>query len=149
MSTLTKTAGKAVEILLAEDNRTDAILIKEVLKHCRLAVRLGLVDDGEQALAYLRHQGKFSDAPDPDLVLLDLMLPKLSGLEVLMEMKRDFLLNHIPVVMVTSSHNVTDAKQAYQMNAESYIVKPPHMFEFPILIKTIERIFADWAHQPW
>ncbi len=148
MTTMTQTAGKAVEILMAEDNRTDVILMKEVLKRCRIPVRLGVAYDGEHALAYLRHQGNYTDAPDPDLVLLDLNLPKISGWEVLMEIKSDFQLNRIPVMIVTGTHNDKDARRAYLLNADSYLVKPLNLIQFPMLVKSIERLFLDQPHWP-
>ena len=139
----TAIADRNVEILMAEDNQTDVHLMKIVLEHSRLPVRLNAVHNGEQAIAYLHHEGPFSGAPDPDLILLDLTLPKMSGWDVLTEIKRDPALNHIPVLIVTGSRNEKDVRQAYSMNVESYIVKPMNMLEFPILIKTIERIIGN------
>lgn len=141
MATITKTAGKTLEVLLVDDNKTDAILIQEALKHCRLPINLSAVQDGALALDYLRRQGNYAEAPEVDLVLLDLNLPKMNGWDVLMEMKADYRLNRLPVLIVTGSRSAEDARKAYQMSAESYLVKPPMLFEFPMLLKTVERIF--------
>jgi len=143
MATITTIAGKTLEVLLVDDNRTDAILIREALKHCRLPVNLSDIQDGALALDYLRRQGNYAQAPEVDLVLLDLNMPKMTGWDVLMEMKADFRLGSLPVLIVTSSRNADEARRAYQMDAESYLVKPPNLFEFPMLLKTIERIFVD------
>lgn len=143
MSNTPMTANRNVEILMAEDNPTDLRLMRQALAHCRLPVNLNAVATGEQAMDYLRHRGAFSGSPNPDLILLDLSLPKMSGWDVLMEIKGDPDLSQIPVLIVTGSNSENDVHQAYLMNVESYIVKPLNLLEFPILVKTIERIMRQ------
>jgi CheY-like chemotaxis protein len=148
MGTVLKTAVGSVDILLAEDNQTDVFFIKEALKRCRFSVRLGVVHNGEEALSYLRHQGQFSYRPDPDLVLLDLNLPKKDGWEVLTEVKRDLKLNPIPVLILTSSMSEEDSRRAFRLNADFYMVKPLNMMQFPILVKSLERFLMGHLHWP-
>ncbi len=138
------TLTKPVNILLVEDNHTDIYFIRETLKRCRFSVRLGVAYNGEEALAYLRHQGSFLLSADPDLILLDLNLPKKNGWDVLTEMKKDPRLNGIPVIIITTPGNVEDARRAYQLNADSYIVKPPNMIQFPMLLMSIEKVLKDF-----
>jgi CheY-like chemotaxis protein len=143
MANITQTAGKTLEALLVDDNRTDAVLIREALKHCRLPVNLSDIQDGALALDYLCRLGNYAQTPEVDLVLLDLNMPRMNGWDVLTAMKADYRLSSLPVLIVTSSRNADDARKAYGMDAESYLVKPPNLFEFPMLLKTIERIFAE------
>ncbi len=148
MSTTLKTAVGNVDILLAEDNQTDVFFVREALKRCRFSVRLGVVYNGEEALSYLRHQGQFTYRPDPDLVLLDLNLPRKNGWEVLTEIKRDLKLSTTPVLILTSSMNEEDSRRAFRMNADFYMVKPQNMFQFPILVKSLERFLMGHLHWP-
>ncbi len=141
-----KTTDRAVDILLAEDNPTDVFFIKEALKRCRFSVRLGVVRNGEEALTYLRHQGSFAERPHPDLVMLDLNLPRKNGWEVLTEIKQDYELNPIPVLIITTYNNAADAHRAYRLNADFYMVKPLNMAQFPILTKSIERFLGGTLH---
>jgi chemotaxis family two-component system response regulator Rcp1 len=140
MAATAETLVKTVEILLVEDNQTDVYFIREALKRSKYSIRLEVVYDGEKALAYLRHQGPFLQSTSPELVLLDLNLPKMNGWEVLTEIKRDPLLSRTPVLVVTTSGTVTDAIRARQLRADFYIVKPLNMIEFPMLIKAVDRI---------
>lgn len=127
-----------VEILLVEDNPGDVILVREMLKHSQFPVRLGVARNGEEALAYLQRKGSFAGAQVPDLVLLDLNLPRKDGREVLEEVKRDPAFHHIPILILTSSRNDTDIQQAYQAEANFYLVKPMDPSEFPTLMKYLE-----------
>ncbi len=136
--------AKPVNMLLVEDNHTDIYFIREALKRCRFSIRLGIAYNGEEALAYLRHQGSFLLSVDPDIILLDLNLPKKNGWEVLTEMKKDPRLNGFPVIIITTPGSVEDARRAYQLNADSYIVKPPNMIQFPMLVMSIEKVLKDF-----
>lgn len=146
MNTNLKTADKTVDVLLAEDNPTDVFFIKEALKRCRFSIRLGVVRNGEEALAYLRHQWPYAEHPHPDLVILDLNLPRITGWEVLKEIKKDFELNPIPVVVITTFNKAADARKAYWLNADYYLVKPLNLNQFPLLTKTIERFLEGPSH---
>lgn len=150
MATALKTEVGAVDILLVDDNLTDVFFIREALKRCRFSVRLGVVHDGLEALAYIRKEGHFSIVPDPDLVLLDLNLPKKDGWDVLTEMKKDPELNPIPVLILTASKSEADSYRAYRSNADFYMVKPMNMVEFPMLKIALERLFMGhlrWPHR--
>jgi chemotaxis family two-component system response regulator Rcp1 len=127
-----------VEILLVEDNPGDVILVREMMKHSRFPVNLGVTRNGEEALAYLRRQEPFTRVPVPDLVLLDLNLPRKDGREVLEEVKGDPAFRPIPVLILTSSRNDSDIQQAYQADANFYLVKPMDPSEFPTLMKYLE-----------
>ena len=127
-----------VEILLVEDNPGDVTLVKEMLKLSRFPVHVGVARNGEEALTYLRREEPFAYAPEPDLILLDLNLPKKDGREVLGEIKKDPALRHIPILILTSSRNDSDIQQAYQSEANFYLVKPMDLSEFPALMKYLE-----------
>jgi two-component system, chemotaxis family, response regulator Rcp1 len=127
-----------VEVLLVEDNPGDARLTTEALKEGRLRVNLSVVRDGVEALKFLRREDRFSGAPRPDLVLLDLNLPRKDGREVLSEMKDDSCLRDIPVVVLTTSSAEQDIARAYEMHANCYITKPVDMDEFIGVVRAIE-----------
>lgn len=137
---------RPAEILIVDDNPTDTFFIKEVLKRCRFPIHTRELRNGEDALAYLRHMGGFSEAPDPDLVLLDLNIPRINGWEVLKKMKEDLTIQPIPVMIVTSSHSDADIKMANELNPDVYLVKPMDMMRFPMLLKSIERLLAEQRH---
>lgn len=132
---------QAVEILLVEDNPGDVHLMLEALQQYRVRNRLHVVEDGETALAFLRRQGKYAQAPRPDLILLDLNMPRKSGLEVLTEIKTDKDLRRIPVVVLTSSSAERDVVSSYNQYANCYIVKPLDLEQF---LRVIERIEGFW-----
>lgn len=148
MTTAIKTEVGVVDILLVDDNLTDVFFIREALKRCRFAVRLGVAHDGFEALSYLRKDGHFSVVPDPDLVILDLNLPRKNGWEVLTEMKKDLELNPIPVLILTTSNSEADSRRAYRLNADFYMVKPLNMAEFSILTRSLERFLTGQLHWP-
>ena len=127
-----------VEILLIEDNDGDVRLTREALNEGRIRNRLNVVNDGEQALAYLRRQGGHAGAPRPDLILLDLNLPRLDGREVLAEIKGDPELKQIPVVVLTSSRAEQDLLRAYDLHANCIISKPVAFEEFIDVVRSIE-----------
>ncbi len=130
--------GRIVEILLVEDNEGDVRLTREALKEGRIRNRLNVVQDGEQALAFLRREGEHADAPRPDLILLDLNLPRLDGREVLAAIKSDLALKSIPVVVLTSSRTEQDLLRAYDLHANCFITKPVEFEQFIEVVRSIE-----------
>ena len=127
-----------VEILLVEDSPTDALLAQEALDHAKVCNRLHLVTDGVEAIAFLRREGPYAKAPRPDLILLDLNLPKKDGRQVLSEIKNDEDLKSIPVVVLTTSSAEADVIQSYGLHANCYIVKPVDFDKFADVIRTLE-----------
>ena len=130
--------ARVVEILLVEDNEGDVRLTREALKEGRIRNRLHVVGDGEQALAFLGRQGPHADAPRPDLILLDLNLPRLDGREVLASIKNDANLKSIPVVVLTSSRTEQDLLRAYDLHANCFITKPVEFEQFIDVVRSIE-----------
>ncbi len=130
--------GKPVEVLLVEDNPGDVRLTLEALKDGKLNNRLSVVEDGVEALAFLRREGKYADASRPDLILLDLNLPKKDGREVLAEIKADEDLKRIPVVVLTTSKAEEDILKTYNLHANCYITKPVDFDQFVIVVRLIE-----------
>jgi len=119
-----KIIGKPVEILLVEDNEGDVGLIEEVFEEAKIRNNIHVAEDGKEAVLYLRGEGKFSGSPRPDIILLDLNLPKKDGREVLKEIKEDDNLKNIPVVILTTSNAEKDILRAYDLHANAYITKP-------------------------
>ncbi len=130
--------GRPVNILLVEDNPGDVRLTKEALKESKMRNHLSVVEDGVEALAYLRKEGKYAAAAHPDIILLDLNLPKKDGREVLAEVKADDKLKHIPVVVLTSSKAEQDILRAYNLHANCYVTKPVDLEQFITVVKSIE-----------
>jgi CheY-like chemotaxis protein len=130
--------GNPVEILLVEDNPADVRLTIEGLKEGKVKNNLSVVENGVEALAFLRKQGKYADAVRPDLVLLDLNMPKKDGREVLAEIKADEQLRHIPVVVLTTSKAEQDILKAYSLHANCYITKPVDLDQFISIVESIE-----------
>jgi two-component system, chemotaxis family, response regulator Rcp1 len=135
------TNGVPIEILLVEDNPDDADLTIDALRDGRVHNRVNLVEDGVDAMAYLRREGKYHAAPRPDLILLDLNLPRKSGHEVLAEVKQDADLRRIPVVVMTSSDDEKDVLTAYNNYVNCYITKPVDLDQFLVVIKSIEHFW--------
>lgn len=133
-----KSRKKRVEILLVEDNPGDASLIKEVLKISDFPIHLNVVRDGEAALIYLFRRRREPNAPMPEIILLDLNLPKKNGCEVLSVIKNDPDLKDIPVLILTSSRENSDIREAYKNNANFFITKPMDINHFSVLTKYIE-----------
>jgi two-component system, chemotaxis family, response regulator Rcp1 len=129
---------RAVEILLVEDSPSDTELTVEALKEAKVRNHLSIVEDGVQAMEFLRRQGEFKDAPRPDLIMLDLNLPRKDGREVLAELKSDNDLKAIPVVILTTSRAEQDVLRAYQLNANCYITKPVDFEQFLEVVRSIE-----------
>ncbi len=132
------TNARPVEILLVEDNPGDARLTKEALKDGKVYNRLTVVPDGVEALAYLRREGQYADTIQPDLILLDLNLPRKDGREVLAEIKADDRLKRIPVVILTSSSAEQDVLKSYGLHANCYVTKPVDLDQFMAAVKAIE-----------
>lgn len=141
-------AKPVVDILLVEDNPDDVDLTLEALKGSAVANHLHVVEDGVEALAYLRHAGRYAGAPTPDIVLLDLNLPRKSGHEVLAEIKADPGLRRIPVVILTTSAAESDVARSYDLSANCYITKPVDVDEFFGVVRTIERFWREVATLP-
>jgi two-component system, chemotaxis family, response regulator Rcp1 len=139
---------KSADILLVEDNPCDVLLTREALKEDRVESRLHVVQDGMEALAYLQKQGPFTDVPRPDLILLDLNLPKLNGDEVLAYIKNDPDLRCIPVVVLTTSGTHRDIFEAYNLHANCYIIKPLGLDQFLAAVKAVEEFWLTVATLP-
>jgi two-component system, chemotaxis family, response regulator Rcp1 len=140
--------GKAVEILLVEDNPADVRLTREIFEHDGDPTQLNVVGDGEQAMAYLRRQEPYADRPRPQLVLLDLNLPKKDGREVLEEMKADVNLCRIPVVVLTTSAAESDISRSYELHANCYITKPLDLDEYFDVVGSIKNFWLANARLP-
>jgi CheY-like chemotaxis protein len=134
----TQTISRPVEVLLVEDNPGDVRLTREALKEGKIRNNLHVAKDGVEALAFLRREGEHTDAPRPDLILLDLNLPRKDGREVLTEIKDDASLRQIPVVVLTSSQAEEDILRAYDLHANCYISKPVDLDQFIRVVKSIE-----------
>jgi CheY-like chemotaxis protein len=135
-------------ILLVEDNAGDVRLTREALREADVSIDLTAVPDGEQALAFLRGEGAHAGAPRPDLILLDLNLPKKNGLEVLEEIKRDPELRRTPVIMLTTSSSSRDVAACYERGVNCYVVKPLDLDDFTRLVQAINGFWFEVAQLP-
>jgi len=140
--------NQQVEILLVEDNEDDIVIIQEVFADMKLATIVNTVRDGEEALTYLWRKGKYKVARMPDLVLLDINMPKKNGFEVLEQMKKDPRLQSLPVIMLTTSHREEDVVRAYEKGACSYIHKLVDLGQFKQLIKQFEHYWTSVSRVP-
>ncbi|MBI2387778.1 MAG: response regulator [Elusimicrobia bacterium] len=140
--------NKPLEVLLVEDDEDDVLLTKEALKDSKVIVSMAVAPDGEDALKRLRRQPPFENAPVPDLVLLDLNLPRVSGREVLKELKADPVLKKIPVVVLTTSAADTDILKCYDLGANCYITKPVDFVQFQRIIKVIDEFWLTIVKLP-
>jgi len=140
--------GTPIEILLVEDSAGDVRLVQENLKESKVRNTLNVVGDGIEAMAYLRKEGKYKDTPRPDLVLLDLNLPKKDGRQVLKEMKSDENLKCIPVVVLTISKAEEDIMKSYSLHANAYISKPVDLNQFLKVVKAIEEFWLTVVKLP-
>ena len=130
--------NRPVEILLVEDNPGDERLTREALKEGKVYSNLHWVKDGVEAMEFLRRQGRYSGVPRPDIILLDLNLPKKDGREVLQEIKTDDALKRIPVVVLTTSKAEEDVLRTYNLHANCYVTKPVDLEKFMVVVKTID-----------
>ena len=140
--------ARPIEILLVEDSPSDAELTVEALKEARVCNNLNIVEDGVQAFEFLRRQGPYQKAPRPDLILLDLNLPRKDGREVLAELKSDENLKVIPVVVLTTSRDDKDILKAYRHQANCYIAKPVDFTKFLEVVKSIETFWLSVVTLP-
>jgi len=132
---------KPVEILLAEDNPGDVMLTRKALEQGKLANNLHVTTDGVDALEFLRQEGEYEDTPRPDLILLDLNMPRKDGQEVLEELRADDELRRIPVVVLTSSESEEDIVRSYELNANAYLTKP---VDFDGFVEIVNRLENFW-----
>jgi CheY-like chemotaxis protein len=139
---------RQVEVLMAEDSPSDRAIALEAAKKARTLNRLHLVTDGEEAISFLRKEGEFSQAPTPDLILLDLNMPRKSGLEVLAEIKGNPVWRNIPVIVLTSSGAKADISKAYLLQANSYIKKPVDFDRFSEVVRMIDNFWFSVAQLP-
>ncbi len=137
-----------VDVLLVEDDPGDVLLIEEAFADNKVHNRLHTVSDGVEALAFLRREGRYADAPQPDLVLLDLNLPLKDGREVLGEIKADEALRHIPVVVLTTSKAEEDVLRSYKLHANAYVTKPVDLDQFIRAIQQIDDFFVTVVKLP-
>jgi chemotaxis family two-component system response regulator Rcp1 len=140
--------SKVVDILLVEDNEGDARLAIEAMRDSKIRNTLHHVSDGEEAMAFLRKEGKYAKAPRPDLVLLDLNLPKKDGRQVLAEIKNDDALKRIPVVILTVSSAEEDILKSYNLHANCYITKPIDLSQFMKVVRSVEDFWLTIVKLP-
>jgi CheY-like chemotaxis protein len=140
--------SRLVDVLLVEDDEGDVLMTREAFEHFKVRNPLHVVSDGEQALQFLRQTGPFADAPRPGLILLDVNLPRRSGLEVLAELKQDPDLLLIPVVMLTTSQAEEDILRSYSLHANAFITKPVDFEQFIDVIRQIDNFFLSLVCLP-
>jgi len=140
--------GTPIEVLLVEDDPGDVLMTQEAFEDHKVRNRLTVVSDGAEALAYLRREGRHADAVRPDLILLDLNLPKRDGREVLAEIKKDEDLGRIPVVVLTTSSADEDIVRSYQLHANAYVTKPVDFDRFIEVVQQIDDFFVTVVKLP-
>lgn len=140
--------GRPVEILIVEDNPTDVLLAQEALESTQLCANTQVVGDGQEAIMYLRKEGKYANASRPDLILLDLNLPIRDGFDVLTELKCDVDLRRIPVVVLTTSKEQTDVMKAYDLNANCFVTKPIDFNQFLSVVQGIKDFWFTYVTLP-
>ena len=139
---------RPLELLLVEDSPTDILMTKEAFEHAKVLLNLHSVEDGVEVLKFLRREGKYGQVPRPDLILLDLNLPKKDGREVLAEIKADDELKSIPVVVLTTSKAEEDIARAYHLHANCFITKPVGFANFTEVVRSIERFWLTVVTLP-
>jgi two-component system, chemotaxis family, response regulator Rcp1 len=137
-----------LSVLLVEDDPGDVLIAREALRAGNLGPRVDVVSDGVEAMAYLRRQGDYGDAHRPDLILLDLNLPRKSGHEVLAEVKSDESLRRIPVVVLSTSVSAADVARCYDLHANVYVAKPVDFTAFTAVVRQIDTFFSSVAELP-
>jgi CheY-like chemotaxis protein len=137
-----------IEVLLVEDDPGDVLMTREAFEEHKMRNTLNVVSDGAEALAYLRREGEYADAAVPDLILLDLNLPRRDGREVLAEIKEDPVLCRIPVVVLTTSQAEEDVLRSYQLHANAYVAKPVDFERFITVVKQIDEFFVSVVKLP-
>jgi CheY-like chemotaxis protein len=138
----------AIDVLLVDDDPGDTLMIREAFEHNKVRNALECVADGVQAMQYLRREGEYANAPRPDLILLDLNLPRKDGREVLAEIKGDPELATIPVVVLTTSHAEEDVLRSYQLHANAYVTKPVDFDRFIEVVRQIDEFFVTVVKLP-
>ena len=144
----TENGPRSIEILLVEDNPGDVRLTLEAMRDAKVQTRIHVVEDGVEAMEFLRREGRFSDAPRPDLILLDLNLPRKDGRTVLAEVKADPDLKRIPVVILTTSRAEEDVLKAYDLHANCYVTKPVDLAQFMKVIALIDEFWINVVTLP-
>ncbi|SES15809.1 response regulator [Actinokineospora terrae] len=139
---------KVIDVLLVEDDDGDVLMTREAFEHYKIRNQLHVVRDGEQAVAFLRREGQYADAPRPDLILLDLNLPRFDGRQVLAEIKADAEFRMIPVVVLTTSEAEEDILRSYQLHANAYVTKPVDFDRFIEIIRKIDEFFVTVVKLP-
>ncbi|WP_026425506.1 response regulator [Actinokineospora inagensis] len=139
---------KVIDVLLVEDDDGDVLMTREAFEHYKIRNQLHVVRDGEQAVQFLRREGQYADAPRPDLILLDLNLPRFDGRQVLAEIKADAELRMIPVVVLTTSEAEEDILRSYQLHANAYVTKPVDFDRFIEIIRKIDEFFVTVVKLP-
>ncbi len=139
---------QAFDILLVEDNPGDVFLTQEAFRESRYEHRISVAEDGDEAMQFLRREGNFRNAPAPHLILLDLNLPKKDGRELLAEVKSDPALQHIPVIILTTSEADQDITHAYKLHANCYLTKPIQMDAFLKMIRSVEDFWLNIVRLP-
>jgi CheY-like chemotaxis protein len=141
-------APTPIEVLLVEDDPGDVLMTQEAFEEHKVRNNLAVVNDGSEAIAYMRREGQYADAPRPDLVLLDLNLPRRDGREVLAEIKNDPDLRQIPVVVLTTSQADEDILRSYQLHANAYVTKPVDFERFISVVRQIDEFFVTVVKLP-
>jgi CheY-like chemotaxis protein len=140
--------SQPIEVLLVEDDPGDVLMTKEAFADYKIANRLTVVTNGEDAIAYMRKQGPYAEAPTPDLVLLDLNLPRRDGREVLRDIKEDPQLRRVPVVVLTTSDAEEDVLASYDLHANAYVRKPVDFEQFVAAVRAIDDFFITVVRLP-
>jgi CheY-like chemotaxis protein len=142
------TSTKIIDVLLVEDDPGDVLMTREAFEDNKLRNRLSVVSDGVSALEFLRKEGEHVDAPTPDLILLDLNLPRMDGREVLQALKADADLRSIPVVVLTTSEAEEDVVRSYSLHANAYVTKPVDFDRFIEVVRQIDEFFVEVVRLP-
>lgn len=145
---MTSAAGRAIDILLVEDDPGDELITREAFEHNKLKNRLHVAHDGEEGLDYLYKRGQFEESPRPDLILLDLNLPKYDGRQLLEKIKSDPDLARIPVVVLTTSSAEEDILKSYKLHANAYVTKPVDLDQFMRAVRQIDEFFVQVVRLP-
>jgi chemotaxis family two-component system response regulator Rcp1 len=148
MTQSTRIGSALIEVLLVEDSPGDVRLTREALKDAKMHISLKVVSDGAEAMAYVKREGKYADAPRPDLILLDLNLPKKDGRDVLKEIKESETLKSIPVVILTTSASQADVERSYKLHANCYITKPVDLQGFIKVVQSIDNFWLSIVKLP-
>ncbi len=145
---MTSDSTRAIDVLLVEDDPGDVLMTREAFEDNKVANNLYVVNDGVTAMEFLRKQGEHADAPTPDLVLLDLNLPRMDGREVLAALKEDPELRRIPVVVLTTSEAEEDVLRSYSLHANAYVTKPVDFHRFIEVVRQIDEFFVTVVRLP-